>query len=115
MGVAVCLEHGWTITRTFRGVSSGRDGTRGLLETLLAKLRETRPGERPNRVLMTRLDRLGRGLGIEALAAIAEIVRLGVTIHTRQDGDYRLARKHSAPSTPAATPKPRLMLSTCHP
>jgi DNA invertase Pin-like site-specific DNA recombinase len=85
-------EKAWQISRTFRGVSSGRDGTRGLLEELLEELRKTPKPERPDRVLMIRLDRLGRGLGLEALAAIAEIARLGVVIHTRQDGDYTLAR-----------------------
>ena len=82
----------WQITKAFKGVSSGRDGTRGLLEELLVELRKTASDQRPDRVMMIRLDRLGRGLGFEALAAIAEISRLGVKIHTRQDGDYSLAR-----------------------
>jgi DNA invertase Pin-like site-specific DNA recombinase len=83
---------GWLITETFRGVSSGRDGTRGLLEELLVKLRKTPKVDRPRRVLMIRLDRIGRGIALEALAAIAEISRLGSIIHTRQDGDYALTR-----------------------
>ncbi len=41
---------------------------------------------------MVRLDRLCHGLGLEALAALSEIVQLGVTIHTRQDGNYTLSR-----------------------
>jgi len=85
-------QHGWSITETFDGVSSGKDGTRALLKRLVARLEATAAYERPERVLMIRLDRLGRGLGLEALAALAQITQLGVTIHTRQDGDYRIAR-----------------------
>jgi len=90
--ISLASDRGWQITKVFRGVSSGRDGTRGLLEELLVELRKTPAAERPQRVLMIRLDRLGRGLGLEALAAIAEIARLKVLIHTRQDGDYTLSR-----------------------
>jgi DNA invertase Pin-like site-specific DNA recombinase/uncharacterized small protein (DUF1192 family) len=88
----VARDNNWKITQKFRGVSSGRDGTRKLLEQLLTKLRDTPRDVRPARVLMIRLDRLGRGLGLEAVAAIAEISKLGVVIHTRQDGDYTLHR-----------------------
>ena len=56
------------------------------------RVRATERIERPQRVLMVRLDRLGRGLGLEALAALSEIVQLGVTIYTCQDGDYTLSR-----------------------
>ena len=86
------LQHGWDITETFDGVSSGKDGTRVLLKRLVERLEKTTASERPERVLMIRLDRLGRGLGLEALAALAQITQLGVTIHTRQDGDYKIAR-----------------------
>jgi DNA invertase Pin-like site-specific DNA recombinase len=85
-------SHEWQIKASLRGVSSGRDGTRDLLETLLARLRALPAAARPARVLMIRLDRLGRGLGLEAVASIAELARLGVVIHTRQDGDYTLER-----------------------
>jgi hypothetical protein len=71
----------------------------------IVQFRATERSERPQRALMVRLDRLGRGLGLEALAALSEIVQLGVTIHTRQDGDYTLngaieneARRDKAPS-----------------
>jgi len=86
------IQHGWDITETFDGVSSGKDGTRTLLKRLVDRLEKTPALERPERVLMIRLDRLGRGLGLEALAALAQITQLGVTIHTRQDGDYKIAR-----------------------
>ncbi len=89
-------QHGWILTEMFQGVSSGRDGTRALLKKLLARLEDKPRSERPYRVLMIRLDRLGRGLGLEALAALAQITELGVTIHTRQDGDYKIARASDA-------------------
>lgn len=85
-------ERHWDISVFFDGVSTGKDGVRGILEQLLIRLRKTPLAERPSRVLMTRLDRLGRGLGLEAIGALAEITRLGVVIHTRQDGDYHLLR-----------------------
>lgn len=88
----VALQHAWVITETFEGVSSGKDGTRALLRKLVDRLERTPPQDRPERVLMIRLDRLGRGLGLEALAALAQITQLGVTIHTRQDGDCKIAR-----------------------
>jgi DNA invertase Pin-like site-specific DNA recombinase len=88
--------HGWTITRSFRGVSSGREGARQLLETLLDELRDTAKADRPKYVLMVRLDRLGRGTGIEGIAALAEIRRLGTSIWTREDGLVRLERASDA-------------------
>jgi len=93
---ACAAEHEWEITRVFEGVSSGRDGARKLLGTLLTELRATPKASRPDRVLMIRIDRLGRGDGIEAVAALAEIRRLGVAIHTRQDGDVRIDRASDA-------------------
>lgn len=84
--------NGWEITRTFRGVSSGAAGVRKLLDELIAALHSTPKARRPKRICMIRLDRTGRGLGLDAIAALAEIHKLGVTIHTRQDGDMSLAR-----------------------
>jgi DNA invertase Pin-like site-specific DNA recombinase len=86
----VARENGWEIRREFHGVSSGRDGTRKLLEQLLAELRNTAKAERPQRVLTIRIERLGRGMAIEAIAALAQIHKLGVTLHTRVDGDITL-------------------------
>lgn len=92
----VASEHGWEIIREFQGVSSGRDGTRRLLDELLAELRAAPRAARPERVLMIRIDRLGRGDGLDAIVAMAEIRKLGVTIHTRQDGDVKIERATDA-------------------
>jgi DNA invertase Pin-like site-specific DNA recombinase len=83
---------GWAITRTWKGVSSGKSGTRRLLEDLMTELRATPKGERPQRLMMVRIDRLGRGTGIEAIAALAELKRLGTTVFTREDGDVKIER-----------------------
>ena len=92
----VAAANGWTITNTFRSVSTGKNGTRQLLEDLLTALRASKKAQRPERVLMIRLDRAGRGLAIEPLAALAEIYRLGVMVHTREDGDVNIARASDA-------------------
>lgn len=89
---ATAAQHGWTVTRTFRGVSTGVSGTRKLLEDLLSELRAIPKKERPERILMTRLDRTGRGLGLEPMAAFAQIHQMGVVIHTREDGDNTIKR-----------------------
>jgi DNA invertase Pin-like site-specific DNA recombinase len=88
--------NGWTITRTFRGVSSGAKGARKLLEQLLSELRATPKAERPKRVILTRLDRTGRGLALEALSVLAQIYALGVIVHTREDGDVEIRRASDA-------------------
>ena len=92
----VALERGWTITRTFQSVSTGADGVRVLFKSLMDALRNTPRAKRPARILMIRLDRLGRGDGLDAMATLAEIRKCGVTIHTRQDGDVTLARASDA-------------------
>lgn len=92
----VARENGWIISRVFSGVSSGAAGTRKLLEDLLSELRRTPKAQRPKRVLCIRIDRLGRGDGLDAIAALSEIRNLGVVLHTRQDGDIRLERASDA-------------------
>jgi len=90
------LANDWEITRIFSGVSSGASGVRKLLAKLLAELKATPKAERPHRVLMIRLDRLGRGDGLDVIAAIAQIRNLGVTIRTRDDGDLSLGSATAA-------------------
>lgn len=90
------LEHGWTITREFSGVSTGKHGTRKLLDDLVGELRACARGLRPDRVLMIRIDRLGRGDSLDTIAALAEIRKLGVLVHTREDGDVAVKRATDA-------------------
>lgn len=89
-------ENGWTISREFGGVATGKDGVRKVLETLLAELRATPKKERPARVLVTRIDRFGRGVALDTIAAIAEIRRLGVTLYSREDGEITIDRASDA-------------------
>ncbi len=93
---AAALERGWTISREFHGVASGRDGVRRTLTALIAELRALPRAARPARILMIRIDRLGRGDGLDAIAALADIRKLGVTIFTREDGDVAITRATDA-------------------
>lgn len=82
-------RNGWTITREFAGVGSGAKGTRELLGLLTDELERTPKAARPQRVLMIRLDRVGR-VALDCIAAVARLRKLGVVLHTRQDGDVKL-------------------------
>ncbi len=88
--------HGWEITRWFKDTSTGKSGARKLLDDLVEALRAMKPAERPARVLMTRLDRLGRGDGLEPIEYFAKIRTLGPVIHTREDGDNAIHRASDA-------------------
>jgi DNA invertase Pin-like site-specific DNA recombinase len=89
----VAAENGWDLTRVFggdrRGVGSGKNGVRKLLELLVSEIEATPKKQRPERVLMIRLDRVGR-MALDAIGMLARIRRLGVTIVTRVDGAIRL-------------------------
>jgi Resolvase, N terminal domain/Recombinase zinc beta ribbon domain len=85
-------EKGWPITRTFSGVSSGKLGARGLTLRMIGELESLPPEQRPRRVLMIRLERLGRGDGLEAINAFVTLKTLGVVVHTRLDGDVSYGR-----------------------
>lgn len=89
-GRATAEKNGWPVTREFHDVATGKDGTREILEDLLAELKLTPKKERPERVLMIRLDRMGRGTGLDVIGAFGQIYKLGVVIHTRTDGDIPL-------------------------
>ena len=89
---SVAKTNGWEITRTFSDVSSDKDGVRELLESVLRELRATPKAQRPKRLLTIRIDRLGRGDGLDSIAALAEIRKLGVVVHTREAGDVKLER-----------------------
>lgn len=88
-----CAANGWSVTREFaKAGSSGKEGVRALVETMLAALRASAPTSRPERILMIRQDRLGRGSGNDTMGALAEIYELGTVVHTREDGDIKLSR-----------------------
>lgn len=82
-------RNGWVITREFAGVASGAKGTRQILSNLIEELERTPKTARPHRVLMIRIDRVGR-LALDCIAAVARLRKLGVLLHTRQDGDVKL-------------------------
>jgi site-specific DNA recombinase len=82
-------RNGWVITREFSGVGSGAKGARDLLSTLIDELERTPKAARPKRVLMIRIDRVGRR-ALDCIAAVARLRKLGVVPHTRQDGDVKL-------------------------
>lgn len=85
-------SHGWQIERVYRGVSSGKLGVRKLLSDLIEELRSLPARSRPKRILLTRIDRLGRGDSLETMGALAELKRLGPVLHTREDGDVKLEK-----------------------
>jgi DNA invertase Pin-like site-specific DNA recombinase len=79
----------WIITREFSGVGSGAKGAREILSNLIDELERTPKAVRPKRVLMIRIDRVGR-MALDCIAAVARLRKLGVLLHTRQDGDVKL-------------------------
>jgi DNA invertase Pin-like site-specific DNA recombinase len=82
-------RNGWVISREFSGVGSGAKGTRDILSNLIDQLERTPKVARPKRVLMIRIDRVGR-MALDCIAAVARLRKLGVLLHTRQDGDVKL-------------------------
>ena len=82
-------RNGWIITREFSGVASGAKGPREILRVLIDELERAPKAARPQRVLMIRLDRVGR-MALDCIAALARLRKLGVVLHTRQDGDVKL-------------------------
>ena len=83
-------KQGWRILRVFEGVASGKAGPRALVRELLAEVRSTEPGRRPQYVVMIRLDRLGRGSIIDAQVAVKDLADLGVGVWTRDMGEVKL-------------------------
>ncbi len=86
------LANGWVITRTIAGVSSGKLGARNLTISMIDELERLPAKERPARILMIRLERLGRGDGSEAMEVFLKVRRLGIVVHTRLDGDVDYGR-----------------------
>jgi DNA invertase Pin-like site-specific DNA recombinase len=69
--------HGWDLTKIYRGVDSGRAGTRGLCDRMVDAIEALPKESRPSRVLMIRLDRIGRGTGLGPFLAFAKLCSLG--------------------------------------
>jgi DNA invertase Pin-like site-specific DNA recombinase len=63
------VRNGWVITREFSGVGSGAKGTRDILSNLIDELDRTPKAARPKRVLMIRIDRVGR-MALDCIAAV---------------------------------------------
>jgi DNA invertase Pin-like site-specific DNA recombinase len=83
-------QHGWTITREISGPGSGKDGPRVKYEEMMAALRRLSAAQRPEWVLMIRLDRVGRGANIGQMqTALYELHELGVRVWTREGGEER--------------------------
>lgn len=82
---------GAQVERVFEGVATGKHGARRVLLELIEKLSTLPKSERPSRVLMNRLDRTGR-MPLDAISALNEIRKLGVTIRDRINGDYTFQR-----------------------
>lgn len=85
-------KNGWAISRVISGVSSGKLGPRKLTLGMIADLEVLPAEQRPHRILMIRLERLGRGDGLEAMNAFLQLRRLGIVVHTRLDGDVETNR-----------------------
>lgn len=82
--------HGWHLSRVIEGVSTGKAGPRRIVRDLLAELRLLDPDARPEKLLMIRADRLGRGSVVESQIIIRDLLALGVSIFTRDQGQVKL-------------------------
>lgn len=83
-------ENGWRLTHFVEGVATGKAGPRALVLKLLAELRALASNERPEYVLMTRLDRVGRGAIVETMLVVHELRELGCRAWTREDGEVKV-------------------------
>jgi DNA invertase Pin-like site-specific DNA recombinase len=81
---------GWRLSRVTEGVSSGRLGPRRIVRDLLADLRALDTEARPRFLLMIRADRLGRGSVIESQIVLRDLLDLGVSVVTRDQGILKL-------------------------
>lgn len=83
-------QHGWTITNYFNGVGTGKHGPRKKYDEMRVELRRLTAAERPEFILLIRLDRVGRGENLgEMQMALYELHELGVKVFTREGGMER--------------------------
>ena len=83
-------DNGWTIERHFSEVATGKRGVRSTLTKLLAELQAVPKDERPDVVMMIRIDRIGRGRVVDGQVALHTIRSLGPRIFTRERGFVEL-------------------------
>lgn len=83
-------SHGWHLSRVIEGVSTGKAGPRRVVRDLLAELRALDDDARPKRVLMIRADRLGRGSIVDSQVVLRDLLSLGVSVFTRDQGEVKL-------------------------
>jgi DNA invertase Pin-like site-specific DNA recombinase len=83
-------ENGWRLTRVVDGVATGKAGPRALVRKLLVELRALDSKDRPGYVLMTRLDRVGRGAIVDTMVVVHELRELGCRAWTREDGEIKV-------------------------
>lgn len=92
---AAAQAEGWTVRKVFGAedrdaIGSGKDGPRKLLQDLLSDLRQTPKSERPQLIVMTRQDRIGRGRLVDTALILRDIYDLGAKIYTLADGLLKL-------------------------
>ena len=85
-----CTDRKWNLTRVVDGVASGKDGPRRLSQDVLLEIRATPVEARPQYLLMTRLDRVGRGSIVDSQIFVRDLFILGVRVVTRDQGEVRL-------------------------
>src|SRR5580700_6209669 len=83
-------SHGWHLTRVIEGVATGKGGPRRIVRDLLADLRALDAEARPKKLLMIRADRLGRGSIVEGQIVLRDLLEIGVSVFTRDQGEVKL-------------------------
>ena len=78
-------KRGWTLARIFDGVASGKTGVRTKFEEMLTGLRALPKEERPEYILLTRLDRIGRGDLTRSMVALQSVNELGPKVWSREE------------------------------
>ena len=78
-------KQGWTLTRIFDGVASGKTGVRSKFEEMLTALKGLSKEQRPKYILLTRLDRIGRGDLTRSMVALQSVRELGPKVWSREE------------------------------
>lgn len=87
-------EKGWRLERVgkdyYEDVSSGKRGPRTLVRKLLADLTALEPAQRPQWIMMIRMDRVGRGSIFESGILLDDLKSMGIRVWTRDGGEEHL-------------------------